>query len=75
MSVKKELTSLIEFMTALIYNETDKAYINHSFWSKYTLFNLIILETELKAFIRSTDEQKINESNSIADINDKKVQK
>ena len=73
MSAEKELTSLIEFMTALMHNKTDKAYINHSFWLKYTLFNLIILETELKVFIRSTDEQKTNEFNGIADINDEKV--
>ena len=58
-----------------MYDETDKAYVNHSFWSKYTSFTLITLETELKAFIRSTDEQKTDESNSIADINNEKVQK
>ena len=57
-----------------MHNKTDKAYINHSFWLKYTLLNLIILGTELKAFIRSTDEQKLNESNDITDINDEKVQ-
>ena len=60
-------------MTALMYDETDKAYINHSFWLKYTSLNLIILETELKAFIRSTDKQKTDEFNSIADINDEKI--
>ena len=75
MPAEKELISLIEFMTALMHNETGKAYINYSFWLKYTPPNLIILGTELKAFIRSTDEQKINEFNSIADINDEKVQK
>ena len=58
-----------------MYDKTDKAYINHSFWLKYTSFNLIILETELKVFIRSTDKQKTDESNSIADVNDEKVQK
>ena len=62
-------------MTALMHNKTDEAYINHFFWLKYTLFNLIILETKLKAFIRSIDKQKTDESNGIADINDEKVQK
>ena len=58
-----------------MYNKTDEGYINYSFWSKYTLSNLITLGTELKAFIRSTDEQKTNEFNGIADINNKKVWK
>ena len=57
-----------------MYDKTDKAYINYSFWLKYTSFNLITLETKLKAFIRSTDKQKTDESNGIADVNDKKVQ-
>ena len=62
-------------MTILIYNEINKGYINHSFWSKYTLSNLIILETELKVFIRSIDEQKTDRFNDIADVNDRKVWK
>ena len=73
MLTEKELTSLIELITALMYDKTDKAYINHSFWSKYTSLNLIILETKLKAFIKSTDEQKTDEFNGIADINNEKV--
>ena len=73
MPAEKESISLIKLITALMHDKTDKAYINHSFWLKYTSFNLITLETELKAFIRSIDEQKINEFNGIADINNEKV--